>query len=228
MGVGAIRPGGRPARASSGRWSLPPFSRPRPGSSNRPADSRLPRAASPRASIYVLRGRSIRHERRGTRIPLRVSSTRAPGSRDGTAPGPRARPLLRPRSSCPGSASAPATSAGSRTSASAARPCACSAMHVATGLDAYNRADLEQAARRYARWLFGEVRRLYLEQAFDVIVLPSDTFFYVRSLPAPLMRSVSPWSSCRRRRRCPWVPCRGTAKMRRCGTVHLRLHDGVQ
>lgn len=55
---------------------------------------------------------------------------------------------------------------------------------VATSLEAYNRADLEQERRRYARWLFGEVRRLYLEQAFDVIVLPSDTFFYVRSLPS--------------------------------------------
>jgi hypothetical protein len=55
---------------------------------------------------------------------------------------------------------------------------------VATSLDTYNRPDLEQARRRYARWLFGEVRRLYLEQAFDVIVLPSDTFFYVRSLPS--------------------------------------------
>jgi hypothetical protein len=55
---------------------------------------------------------------------------------------------------------------------------------VATSLDAYNRPDLEYARRQYARWLFGEVRRLYLEQAFDVIVLPSDTFFYVRSLPS--------------------------------------------
>lgn len=54
---------------------------------------------------------------------------------------------------------------------------------VATGLDTYNRADLEPARRRYAAWLVDEVRRLYLEQAFDVIVLPSDTFFYVRSLP---------------------------------------------
>jgi hypothetical protein len=54
---------------------------------------------------------------------------------------------------------------------------------VATGLDTYNRTDLEPRRRRYTAWLFGEVRRLYLEQAFDVIVLPSDTFFYVRSLP---------------------------------------------
>jgi hypothetical protein len=55
---------------------------------------------------------------------------------------------------------------------------------LATGLDTYNRADLEPARRRYTRWLFREVRRMYLEQAFDVIVLPSDTFFYVRSLPS--------------------------------------------
>jgi hypothetical protein len=54
---------------------------------------------------------------------------------------------------------------------------------VATELDTYNRTDLERARRRYAAWLVDEVRRLYLEQAFDVIVLPSDTFFYVRSLP---------------------------------------------
>jgi hypothetical protein len=54
---------------------------------------------------------------------------------------------------------------------------------VATGLDTYNRPGLAAARRRYASWLAGEVRRLYLEQAFDVIVLPSDTFFYVRSLP---------------------------------------------
>ncbi len=54
---------------------------------------------------------------------------------------------------------------------------------VATGLDTYNRPDLEPARGRYATWLAREVRRLYLEQAFDVIVLPSDTFFYVRSLP---------------------------------------------
>jgi hypothetical protein len=54
---------------------------------------------------------------------------------------------------------------------------------VATGLDTYNRTDLEPGRRRYAAWLFEVVRRLYLEQAFDVIVLPSDTFFYVRSLP---------------------------------------------
>lgn len=54
---------------------------------------------------------------------------------------------------------------------------------VATGLDAFARPELEPARREYAAWLASEVRRLYLERAFDVIVLPSDTFFYVRSLP---------------------------------------------
>jgi hypothetical protein len=54
---------------------------------------------------------------------------------------------------------------------------------VATGLRAFARPELEASRRRYAAWLAREVRRLYLERAFDVIVIPSDTFFYVRSLP---------------------------------------------
>jgi hypothetical protein len=54
---------------------------------------------------------------------------------------------------------------------------------VATGLLAFARPELAPARRRYAAWLVGEVRRLYLERAFDVIVLPTDTLFYVRSLP---------------------------------------------
>ncbi len=54
---------------------------------------------------------------------------------------------------------------------------------VATGLAAFARPELAPARRRYAAWLAGEVRRLYLERAFDVIVLPTDTLFYVRSLP---------------------------------------------
>jgi len=54
---------------------------------------------------------------------------------------------------------------------------------VATGLHAYNRPELAAARARYAAWLKREVQRLYLERGFDVIVLPSDTFFYVRSLP---------------------------------------------
>jgi hypothetical protein len=54
---------------------------------------------------------------------------------------------------------------------------------VATGLDAYADPRLARARGRYGSWLAREVRRLYLERAFDVIVLPSDTFFYVRALP---------------------------------------------
>lgn len=53
----------------------------------------------------------------------------------------------------------------------------------ADGLPAYKRPALEPARQRYAAWLTAEVRRLYLERAFDVLVLPSDTFFYVRVMP---------------------------------------------
>ncbi len=59
---------------------------------------------------------------------------------------------------------------------------------VARGLHAYNSAALGAARGRYAAWLAREVRRLYLERAFDVLVLPSDTFFYVRTLPAAAHR----------------------------------------
>lgn len=55
---------------------------------------------------------------------------------------------------------------------------------VSDGLPGYNRPELERRRRRYAAWLEREVRKLYLERAFDILVLPSDTFFYVRSLPA--------------------------------------------
>jgi hypothetical protein len=55
---------------------------------------------------------------------------------------------------------------------------------VARGLHAYNDPAVAAARMRYAHWLRREVEHLYLERAFDVILLPSDTFFYVRSLPA--------------------------------------------
>lgn len=45
------------------------------------------------------------------------------------------------------------------------------------------RPDLEPQRRTYARWLRGEVRRLYREWPYDVVLLPSDTFYYVRGLP---------------------------------------------
>ncbi len=59
---------------------------------------------------------------------------------------------------------------------------------VARGLHAYNDPALGAVRGRYAAWLAREVRRLYLERAFDVLVLPSDTFFYVRTLPAAAHR----------------------------------------
>jgi hypothetical protein len=59
---------------------------------------------------------------------------------------------------------------------------------VAQGLRAYNEPDVAAARDRYAAWLAREVERLYLERAFDVLVLPSDAFFYVRALPAAAHR----------------------------------------
>ncbi len=55
---------------------------------------------------------------------------------------------------------------------------------VGTGLKEFTRPSRAGARERYARWLVEEVRRLYLERSFDVFVLPSDSFFYVRDLPA--------------------------------------------
>jgi CDP-Glycerol:Poly(glycerophosphate) glycerophosphotransferase len=59
---------------------------------------------------------------------------------------------------------------------------------VGRGLVAYNDPALAHARGRYAAWLAREVQRLYLEKPFDVMVLPSDTFFYVRTLPAAVHR----------------------------------------
>jgi hypothetical protein len=59
---------------------------------------------------------------------------------------------------------------------------------VARGLEAYNDPALTQARGRYAAWLERDLRRLYLEWAFDALLLPSDTFFYVRTLPAAAHR----------------------------------------
>jgi hypothetical protein len=59
---------------------------------------------------------------------------------------------------------------------------------VARGLRTYNDPRMEPARARYAAWLEREVQTLYLERAFDVVVLPSDVFFYVRTLPAAAHR----------------------------------------
>lgn len=58
---------------------------------------------------------------------------------------------------------------------------------VARGLTEYDQVSAE-ARGRYAAWLERDLRRLYLEWAFDVLVLPSDTFFYVRTLPSAAHR----------------------------------------
>lgn len=59
---------------------------------------------------------------------------------------------------------------------------------VTHGLRAYNDAQIGPGRARYAAWLAREVQRLYLERPFDVMVLPSDAFFYVRTLPAATHR----------------------------------------
>jgi hypothetical protein len=64
----------------------------------------------------------------------------------------------------------------------------CMGKAVARGLRAYNDPRTGSARGRYAAWLASEMRTMYLERAFDVVVLPSDTFFYVRTLPAAVHR----------------------------------------
>ncbi|MEA2460103.1 MAG: hypothetical protein QOH90_280 [Actinomycetota bacterium] len=54
---------------------------------------------------------------------------------------------------------------------------------VARDLETFTLPALATARERYARWLRREIRRLYIERAFDMVILPSDTFFYVRALP---------------------------------------------
>src|SRR5215471_13919712 len=54
---------------------------------------------------------------------------------------------------------------------------------ITSGLERFVAPELENVRRRYARWLARQVRKMYLEEPFDLIVLPSDAFFYVRALP---------------------------------------------
>lgn len=53
-------------------------------------------------------------------------------------------------------------------------------------IDVYCRAELAEKRARYAEWLSREVSRMYLESRFDVALLPSDVYFYVRALPNAL------------------------------------------
>ncbi len=54
---------------------------------------------------------------------------------------------------------------------------------VQQGLAAYARAGLASQRERFAAWTRQEVRRLYREWPFDVFLLPSDAYYYVRELP---------------------------------------------
>jgi hypothetical protein len=55
---------------------------------------------------------------------------------------------------------------------------------VGTGLEAFTRPELERARRRYAAILQEILEDRFTSSPFDAIVVPSDTFFYVRSAPA--------------------------------------------
>lgn len=54
---------------------------------------------------------------------------------------------------------------------------------VREGLESWTRPELELPRRAFAAWCRRELARLYLEWPFDVLLLPSDAFYYVRSLP---------------------------------------------
>jgi hypothetical protein len=54
---------------------------------------------------------------------------------------------------------------------------------VGTGLEYFTRPELAEARERYARWLDKALRKIFLEDPFHLILLPSDAFFFVRALP---------------------------------------------
>jgi hypothetical protein len=54
---------------------------------------------------------------------------------------------------------------------------------VATGLEAFSRDDLERPRERYAAILREILEDRFARAPFDAILAPSDTFFYVRSVP---------------------------------------------
>ena len=55
---------------------------------------------------------------------------------------------------------------------------------VASGLEAFTRRELEGARRRYAAILREILEDRFTAAPFDAVVMPSDTFFYVRAAPA--------------------------------------------
>lgn len=57
-------------------------------------------------------------------------------------------------------------------------------LDVGTGLEAFARPELEGQRRRYAAILREMLEDRFASAPFDAVVVPSDTFFYVRSAPA--------------------------------------------
>jgi hypothetical protein len=55
---------------------------------------------------------------------------------------------------------------------------------VATGLEGFRKPELEDSRRRYAAILREILEDCFTASPFDAVVMPSDTFFYVRSAPA--------------------------------------------
>jgi hypothetical protein len=56
-------------------------------------------------------------------------------------------------------------------------------LEVASGLEAFTRPELEAARRRYAAVLREILEDRFAAAPFDAVVMPSDTFFYVRASP---------------------------------------------
>lgn len=55
---------------------------------------------------------------------------------------------------------------------------------VASGLEAFTKPELEEARRRYAAILREILEDRFTSNPFDALIVPSDTFFYVRCAPA--------------------------------------------
>jgi hypothetical protein len=56
-------------------------------------------------------------------------------------------------------------------------------VEVQEGLEPYERAELAPQRTEFKSWLRDELARIFVEWPFDVVALPSDSFYYVRPLP---------------------------------------------
>ena len=63
---------------------------------------------------------------------------------------------------------------------------------VAIGLEPFMDPARSAARERYAMWLRDEIETMFVEWPFDAMILPSDTFFYVRDLPPATHRLGAP------------------------------------